>query len=284
MESTVIILKCAVIVKHPPAHPIVALPVAMAIAVGLALVSACGRAAPAQPTAVRIAAASDLRFALDQLAAAFREAHPGVTLSVSYGSSGNFYAQLLNGAPFDIFLSADVAYPRQLADRGLVAPQSEFTYGIGRLVVWVPAASAIDVERRGLGALTDPSIAHVAIANPAHAPYGRAAEAALQAAGIYDAVKAKLVLGESVSQALQFVQSGAADAGVVALSLALSPTVVPQGRYAPVPLHLYPRMEQGGVVLRAAANHDAAIAFRAFMVDESARIVLKRFGFYLPAA
>jgi molybdate transport system substrate-binding protein len=183
-----------------------------------------------------------------------------------------------------VFLSADLAYPRQLADRHLVVPDSEFTYGVGRLVIWVPASSAVDVAHRGLGALADPAIAHVAIANPAHAPYGRAAEAALRSAGIYDALKQKLVFGESVSQALQFVQSGAADAGVVALSLALSPPAAAQGRYVDVPPDLYPRIAQGGVVLRAAANRQAAMAFRTFILDAPARTLLKRFGFYPPAA
>jgi molybdate transport system substrate-binding protein len=256
---------------------------AIAVALVIALASvACGRAEAPQRT-VRVAAAADLRFALDELTGAFRRAHPDLAVSISYGSSGNFYSQLSNGAPFDVFLSADVAYPRQLAARDLIVPGSEFTYGTGQIVVWVPAASAIDVEHLGLRALAAQSVEHVAIANPAHAPYGRAAEAALRSAGVYDAVKQKLVLGESVSQALQFVQSGAADAGVVALSLAVSPTAG-HGRYAAVPLDLYPRMEQGGVVMRAAADRDAAMAFRAFMLGASARAVLKRFGFTMPAA
>jgi molybdate transport system substrate-binding protein len=268
-------------VKQPQIRAIVA---ALAFLLTLAFAAACRRTVQAPGAAVRIAAAADLRFALDEIVRTFRKSHPDTAVTVSYGSSGMFYAQLLNGAPFDLFLSADVAFPRQLAERRLTLPQSEFTYGVGRLVVWVPASSSVDVEHKGLRALADPSIAHVAIANPEHAPYGRAATAALQAAGVYDAVKTKLVLGESVSQALQFVQSGAADAGVVALSLALSPTVAAQGHYAAVPLNLYPPMEQGGVVLRATAARDAAMAFRAFMLDEPARVVLKRFGFYLPAA
>ena len=230
-----------------------------------------------------MAAAADLRFALDELTGAFRRAHPDLAVSVAYGSSGNLYSQLLSGAPFDVFLSADVVYPRQLAARDLTVPDSEFSYATGQLVVWVPATSGLDVEHLGLRALADGSAKHVAIANPAHAPYGRAAEAALRSAGVYDEVRPKLVLGESVSQALQFVQSGAADAGVVALSLAVSPTAG-QGRYAAVPLDLYPRIDQSGVVLRAAADRNAAMTFRAFMLGGSARAVLKRFGFTVPAA
>ena len=133
------------------------------------------------------------------------------------------YAQLLNQAPFDLFLSADLQYPNELAARGLTLPQTEFTYAIGRLVLWAPAGSSLEIERDGVQALTAASIAHVAIANPEHAPYGRAAVAAMESAGVYDRLRPKLVLGENVAQAMQFAQSGAADAAIVALSLALAP-------------------------------------------------------------
>ena len=145
-----------------------------------ALTVACGRVAETPPGRgrVRVAAASDLNSALGEVITRFGAAHD-VDVSVSYGSSGTFYAQLLNQAPFDMFLSADVAYPNQLAARGLTVPQSEFTYAIGRLVLWAPAASALDVEHDGLRVLTQGSTAHIAIANPDHAPYGRAAVAAM---------------------------------------------------------------------------------------------------------
>jgi molybdate transport system substrate-binding protein len=248
----------------------------------LAAVVSCRRPAPG-PVVVRVAAAADLRFALDELTAAFKARHHDVDLSVSYGSSGSFFAQLLNHAPYDVFLSADINYPRQLADRGLTLPGAEFTYAIGRLVLWTPAASPIDITHRGLDALVDGRVAHVAIANPAHAPYGRAAEAAMRAAGVYDRVAPKLVFGENVSQALQFVQSGAADAGLVALSLALSPAVARDGRYVEIPAADYPRMEQGGTIMSWTAAPDAARRFRAFLMDAEARAVLERYGFS-PAA
>ena len=146
-----------------------------------------------------------------------------------------------------MFLSADVAYPNQLAARGLTLPHSEFTYAIGRLVLWAPFASTLEIERDGMAALTRGQVAHVAIANPDHAPYGRAAVAALRAAGIYDAVRPKLVLGDSVAQALQFVQSGAADVGLVAKSLALAPNMKGRGRTFDVPPATYPPLEQGGM-------------------------------------
>jgi molybdate transport system substrate-binding protein len=232
-------------------------------------------------TTVRVAAAADLRFALDEAVRRFESAHD-VEVRTSYGSSGTFYAQLLNQAPFDLFLSADVDYPRQLAARGLTLPDSEFTYAVGRLVVWTPATSSLDVAARGLAAAADPAVAHVAIANPEHAPYGRAAVAAMESAGVYNAVRPKLVYGENVQQALQFVQSGAADVGIVALSLALAPAIKPQGRYADVPLETYPRIVQGGVILRWAADAAAARSLRAFLMAAEGRAVLKQYGFFMP--
>ena len=229
---------------------------------------------------MRIAAAADLRYALDELTPVFLKKEPGVTLTVSYGSSGTFFAQLLNRAPFDVFLSADVTYPRQLAERGLTLPDSEFIYAIGRLALWVPASSPLDVTRLGMRALAEPAVAHVSIANPEHAPYGRAAEAAMRSSGVYDVARPKLVYGENVSQALQFVQSGSADVGIVALSLALAPAV--GGRFWEVPASDYPRMEQGGAILQWASNPEAARALRSFLLGDEARAILKRYGFSLP--
>ena len=234
---------------------------------------------PPAPLPLRIAAAADLRFALDDLTAAYRKERPGVEPEVTYGSSGTFFAQIVNGAPFDLFMSADAEYPRQLAMRGLTVPGTEFIYAIGRLAIWVPAASPLDVEKKGLDVLVDPGIAHVSIANPEHAPYGRAAEAAMRAANVYDGIKTKLVLGENVAQALQFVQSGSADVGIVALSLVIAPTVKDRGRYSIVPAKLYPALEQGGVVLRT-DGVDQARDFRKYLLGDTARDVLKRYGFY----
>jgi molybdate transport system substrate-binding protein len=171
----------------------------------------------APPAPLRIAAAADLRYALDDLVKAFRQQHADVRIEPAYGSSGMFYAQLTNRAPFDLFLSADVQYPQKLAEQGLVLPGSEFSYADGRIVLWSGNATGVDVERLGMDALRQPAVRHIAIANPAHAPYGRAAEAALRSLGIYDAVKDKLVMGENISQTFQMAQSGAAEVGIVAL-------------------------------------------------------------------
>jgi molybdate transport system substrate-binding protein len=218
---------------------------------------------------------------MDDLVVAFAKARPDIAVSVSYGSSGNFLSQVSNGAPFDLFFSADIEYPRRLAEAGLAPTGSEFLYAVGRIVVWVPSASRVQVSQ-GVKALTAPAVRRIAIANPRHAPYGRAAEAALRAAGVYEAVKDKLVLGENVAQTAQFVQSGAADAGIIALSLAIAPALVNEGRYFEVPLDAYPRMEQGGIILGRARDLEAARAFRDFVLGTHGRATLKRYGFFLP--
>jgi len=248
-----------------------------------ATAAACGGAqqTPAARAAVRVAAASDLNAAMADAIARFSATRP-IDVGVSYGSSGVFYAQLLNGAPFDVFLSADAEYPRQLAARGLAPPGSDFVYAIGRLVVWVARGSSIDVARDGLQALAAPSVAHVAIANPEHAPYGRAAVAALRWARLDEQLKPKLVFGESVAQALQFAEAGAADAAIVARALVSAPALKDRGRWADVPPEAYPRIEQRGVVLAKAADPQAARAFRDFIVSGDGRAILEQYGFILP--
>ena len=235
------------------------------------------RAGPVED--VRIAAAADLRFALDDLMKVY-ESTAAARVTVTYGSSGTLYAQLVNGAPFDLFLSADEGYPRDLAARGLTMPGTEFEYATGRIAVWVRADSPLDVGREGLKVVTDARVAHVAIANPAHAPYGRAAAAAMKAAGVDAEAQSKLVLGENVAQAMQFVQSGSAEVGIVALSLALAPAVNGTGRYWLVPEQMHPRLHQVGVALRGAGQ--AALAVRLFLLTDKSREALKRYGFQAP--
>jgi molybdate transport system substrate-binding protein len=246
---------------------------------------ACGRQpAQHQPDiqTLSVAAAADLQFALDDLSRQFRAAHPQADVKIVYGSSGNFDSQIRAGAPFDVFLSADIDYPRKLAQAGFAAPDSLFAYATGRIAIWVPAQSPLDPARLQMRTLEAPSVRHIAIANPSHAPYGRAAEAALRSLGVYDRVAGKLVLGENIAQTLQFVQSGAADAGIVALSLALAPAVRGQGRYWEIPLDAYPRIEQGGAILNRAKDSGLAREFRAFLTGNAARAVLKDYGFSPP--
>lgn len=231
---------------------------------------------------LRIAAAADLKFAMDELVTAFRADHAGTNVTVTYGSSGTFFAQLRNRAPFDLYFSADVAYPRQLAEAGHALDSMVFRYAVGRIVVWVPRRSSLDVQALGIHSLLAPSVKKVAVANPEHAPYGRAAVAAMQALGVYAQVHARLVLGENIAQTAQFVQSGAADVGIIALALALAPPMRDEGRYWEIPLPAYPRMDQGGIILAWTKEPDAARAFRDFVLARRGRDVLKRYGFFLP--
>lgn len=237
----------------------------------------------AAPPRLAIAAASDLQFALAEVKVAFAKVQPGLEVAVTYGSSGNFYAQLLNKAPFDLFLSADLEYPRKLVAAGLADGATEFIYSRGHLVLWVPKGSPIPLEQLGLQALLHPAARKVAIANPRHAPYGRAAEALLASQGLLEAVRPRLVFGENVGQAAQFVQTGAADIGLIALSLAKAPVMAGSGRLWEVPASAHPPLDQGGVVLNQARDRAAALAFRDFLRSPAGVAILQRFGFRMEA-
>lgn len=237
---------------------------------------------PLRAAELNVAAAADLKFALDALLADFARTHPAVTVKVAYGSSGNFHAQIQNGAPYDLYLSADIAYPRKLAEAGLALDGDVFLYAIGRLAVWVPKNSRLDVAELKLRALIAPESRRVAIANPRHAPYGVAALAAIESAGLLDQVRPRLVLGENVAQTAQFVQTGAADIGVIALSLALAPRLRESGRHWEIPLDAFPRMDQGGMILRAARHPEQARALRDHLLGPDGRELLKNSGFHLP--
>jgi molybdate transport system substrate-binding protein len=226
---------------------------------------------------VRIAAAADLKFAMEELAGQF-EKQTGTKVDVTHGSSGNFFSQLQNGAPFDVFFSADIEYPKKLEAAGLAEPGTLYEYAVGRIVIWTPADAKVDVVKEGWKALLDERVQKIAIANPEHAPYGRAAVAAMQKAGIYDQVKAKLVFGENISQAAQFVQSGNAQAGVIALSLAISPPMNDGKRWG-IPAELHAPIVQGAIVLRNAKNKGAALAFLEFVKSDAGRALLSKYGF-----
>jgi molybdate transport system substrate-binding protein len=251
-------------------------------ALSLVVLAACGPRPPDRDFIV--AAAGDLRFAMDEIAQRFQQQHPEVTVKVTYGSSGHFYQQAMNGAPFDVFCSADLAYPRQLEERGFGMPGSQFQYGAGRIVIWVPESSPIDVKKDGIRSLLDPSVRHIAIANPGHAPYGKAAVTAMRALGVYDAVQSRLAYGENIAQTLQYVQMRSAEIGIVALSLALAPNVRASGRYWEIPLDAYPRLVQGGIILKGTKHPAVAGAFRSFLLGEDGKSILKSFGFSSPGA
>lgn len=232
-------------------------------------------AAPAEQLVV--AAAADLSFALPLINQQFVAAHPGTEIKISLGSSGNFSAQIQNGAPFQVFMSADEKYPRDLIAKGFAVADSYTVYGTGRLALW-SLQPGVNLNQ-GLGALSDPGVKHVAIANPAHAPYGRAAKAALNKYGILNQVRSKLVMGENIAQTAQFVQTGNADAGIVAVSLLMSPKLANVGRWVEVPARLYAPLVQAAVVTRAGATSALARQYVAYLSSPSARAILQRFGF-----
>ena len=233
-------------------------------------------------TTVTVAAAADLKYAMDEIVAQFEQLNPHIFVKKTYGSSGNFYAQMTNRAPFDIYFSADIEYPRKLIDQGLALSGSEFPYAVGQIVVWVRNESSLDVEKLGVKSLLDPSIRKLAIANPKHAPYGRAAEAALKYLSVYEQVESRLVLGENIVQTAQFVESGAADVGIIALSLAMAPALSDKGRYWTVPLDAYPTLEQGGVILDWVKDRKATESLKTFFRSNEGRGTLRRYGFLLP--
>jgi len=229
---------------------------------------------------ITVAAASDLQFAFHDVGERF-EKDTGKHLKLIFGSSGNFFAQLQNGAPFDVFFSADIEYPRRLEAAGLTVPGTLYPYATGRIVLWVPTQSKLDLNR-GLQVLLDPAIHKIAIANPEHAPYGRAAVAALRHQNLYDQVSARLVLGENISQTATFVVSGNADIGIVALSLAVAPSMKDKGRYVEVPVADYPPIEQAAVVLKSSAHQDIARQFIEYLKTPAIQELLRGYGFTVP--
>ncbi|MGA2359161.1 MAG: molybdate ABC transporter substrate-binding protein [Terriglobales bacterium] len=231
---------------------------------------------------ITVAAAADMSAALPELVAGYTK-KTGQSVKLSFGASGNLTNQIRNGAPFDVFFSADEEYPQQLIAEGLASKDTLYRYAVGRLVLWVPADSPLDLSKLGMQALLDPSVEKISIANPATAPYGRAAAAALRHFGIYDQVSNRLVLGENVSQAAQFVESGNAQAGLIALSHALAPAMKDKGHYWTVPLDAYPTLNQAAVVLSKSKQQDAARRFLEFLRSPEATSLLTSYGFSLPA-
>lgn len=228
--------------------------------------------------ALTIAAASDLKFAMDSIISVFQTIHPATTVSAIYGSSGKFYQQLANQAPFDLFFSADIEYARRLDQKGLTEGRP-IVYAIGSIVLYSHKIST----KKGMTCLLDDQINKIAIANPAHAPYGQRAEEALRFYKVYEQVKQKLVLGENVSQTAQYIGSGAAEIGIIALSLALSPALREKGNYFLIPGTAHRPLEQAYVIMKKAAENEAAGLFAEFMSAKQAKDILIKYGFTLPA-
>ncbi len=251
------------------------------ISLGIFLQAAIQNASAQSPkTSVEltVAAAADLSSALKEIGDAY-ERKTGTHLRLSFGASGMLTQEIQNGAPFDIFLSADMEYPRQLVSDGAAEANSLFQYALGKLVIWVPPDSQLDLQHQHMNALLDPSVKKIAIANPQHAPYGRAAVAALTNAGLYVRVKDKLVMGESASQAAQFAESGNAQAGFVALAHAVAPGMQGKGRYWEVPQQYYPPLAQAVVILRRSQHKKEASDFLEYVKSNEVATVLRKYGF-----
>ncbi len=252
----------------------------MAVALLLVVVSSIPLAAQ---TILTIAAAADVQPLMQEMVRRYEEDKQGAArkISVVVGSSGNLATQIENGAPYDLFFSADEGFPRRLVNERKANADSFQVYALGKLVIWAPAGSKLDVEHLGAKALLDASVQKVAIANPQHAPYGRAAIEALKNLGLYERIESKLVLGENVSQAAQFVGSGNAQAGVIALSL-VQTSAMKSGRYWMVPQQAYTPLRQAVVMIAGAKHPEAARAFLDFFLRQRDPQLLVQFGFELP--
>lgn len=244
----------------------------------LLLVITCALSSTALAEKITIAAAADLKFAMDELAANFKSANPAAEVELVYGSSGKFYTQIQHNAPYDLYFSADIAYPRKLAEEGLAASAVQ-PYAVGRIVLW---SATLDATKMTLQNLAAPQIARIAIANPKHAPYGKRAEEALRSAGLWDKVEPKLVYGENIAQTAQFVQTGNAQVGIIALALAVSPELSQRGGYWLIPDNLHEALEQGFIITRRAAGNALARRFADYMGSLPARAVMVKYGFVLP--
>jgi molybdate transport system substrate-binding protein len=253
------------------------------LAAGLLCLSSAGQAADKKCAhEIVVAAAADLSAALKEVELDY-EKQTGCRLKLAFGASGALTQQIQNGAPFDLFFSADMDYPRQLIGAHLADGATLYQYAVGKLVLWVPADSPLDVEQKGMSILADPSVKKIAIANPEHAPYGKAAVAALKYVGLYDQVSSRLVIGENIAQAAQFVESGNAQVGFVAMAHAAAPSMKGKGKYWEIPAEAYPTLAQGLVILSHSRRKKEAEAFVEFFKTKATGDVLAKYGFTLPA-
>ncbi len=235
---------------------------------------------PAQTKTLRIAAAADLQPVLPTFIANF-EKSSGAKIEVSYASSATLTTQILNGAPYDLFLAANRAFPQKVVDANLALESSPVTYAQGSLVLW--ARRGVLSDPLTMQALTDPSVHRIAVANPVHAPYGAAAVAAIHSLGLTDALQPKLVFAENIAQAAQFGQSGNADCALISKTIAITPTLQQAGRFVVVPTTAYPPILQGAVVLRNATGKQTALDFLHYLQSAAGRSLLASSGLEPPA-
>jgi len=239
-------------------------------------------AAPADRGTVSIAGAANFVYALEALNTEFQRVAPAVKVTSTTGASGALFAQIQHGAPFDVFLSADTDYPQQVVDAGLAERSTLHIFARGRLVVWTTRAD-IDVSNLA-SAIRAPTVRKVAIAQPRAAPYGRAAQATLKSIGVWDEAEPKLVMGENVTQTAQFVETGNADLGLIAMSLVLSPQLANKGRWKEIPPESYKSvsLDHAAVLTRRGAGNPAAKRYLEFLRSAAAQKILRDFGYALP--
>jgi molybdate transport system substrate-binding protein len=232
----------------------------------------------AQAERFTIAAASDLRFALDEIIELYRKQHPDHEVEVIYGSSGKMTTQIINGAPYDLFFSADIAFPERLKAEGLTATDPA-VYAIGRIVIWSNTLDASQLTLEDLA--THHRIRRIAIAQPAHAPYGLRAQEAMEAAGVWEAVQPRLVFGENIAHAAQMVESGAANVGIIALSLAKFPALATHPHYL-IDDAMHEPLTQGYIVTKRGGEKAAVMNFARYMETDGAHAVMEKYGFIMP--
>lgn len=226
---------------------------------------------------ITIAAAADLKYAMDEIVSEFKKQNPSESISVSYGSSGKIFTQIQQGAPYDMFFSADMHYPKELFNTGLALEDAKFL-AYGRLVLW---SSSIDTKKLTLQDLGSDAVKRIAIANPKHAPYGKRAEEALRKVDVWDKIQSKFVFGENIAQTAQFALTGNADIGIIALSLAVNPEMSKRGNYSLIPENLHSPLEQGFVITKRAGANQLAKSFANFVVSKPSMDILQRYGFVI---
>mgnify|MGYP001589566919 CR=1 FL=1 len=236
------------------------------------LFAALSLPAASEEVSLLIASASDLSFALKEISGQF-ENRTGIKAVISFGSTGNLAHQIENNAPFDLFFSADVKHIERLEAKGLILPETKTLYASGRLVLAANKKNAIDV--RSLEDLLKPEVKNIAIANPEHAPYGLAAKEALTKAGVWEKVKHKLVYAENIRTALKYIQTGDAEAGIIALSIA----DVPEAAYTPIDEGLHSPITQAAAVVKNSAHKNEAAAFIRYVSGPEGWEILKKYGF-----
>lgn len=229
---------------------------------------------------VKITAAADLVYAFKEMKALFLQQNPGDKVSIAFGSTGKAYTQIMNGAPYDIYFAADMGYVQKLAEQGLTVTKPK-PYAYGRIGIWTLKNSGIDVSK-GMASLLDPKVKRVAIADPSHAPYGVAAVNALKSQGYYDALKDRFALGENVSQVAQFIHSGAAEIGILPLSLSKADVMTKEGNFYLLPENWHNHIIQGYALLKKGKDNPTAQKFVKFIATPQARAIFKKYGFVLP--